>query len=189
MYLLSLSVPPLFISAELLHLFIAPPLLSLLLFSKLSLPALLLWDYKHKPSLMNLSFLYINLSAESNFRPWFTLAYAGPFTTRWRCKIQCIWSKAAMLNALSPAGAADRGCAEKRRPDSGPAGDRCAEWEVAAQPSHLIHPYRFSARSPTEKTLHHITREYLYWLNELRLSLSPVWRILNMLGNLPVDWS
>lgn len=184
MYLLSLSVPPLLISAELLHLFIAPPLLSLLLFSKLSLPSLLLWDYKHKPSLMNLSFLYTNLSAESNFWPWFTLAYAGPFTTRWRCK-----DNAFGAGSHAECSFPSRGCAEKRRPDSGPAGDRCAEWEVDAQPSHLIHPYRFSARSPTEKTLHHITREYLYWLNELRLSLSPVWRIPNMLGNLPVDWS
>jgi len=45
--------------------------------------------------------------------------------------------QAAMLNGLSPAGAADRGWAEERRPDSGPVGDRRAEWEVDAQPSHL----------------------------------------------------
>lgn len=93
MYLLPLSMPPLLLSAELLHLFIAPPLLSLLLFSELSLPSLLLWDYKHKFSLTKLPFLYINLSADSNFRPRFTLTYAVPFfTTRWRCKGQCIWS-------------------------------------------------------------------------------------------------
>lgn len=41
-YLLSLGVPPLLLAAELLHLFIPPPLLSLLLLPQLSLATLLL---------------------------------------------------------------------------------------------------------------------------------------------------
>lgn len=42
-HLLSLRVPSLLIAAELLHLFIPPPLLALLLLPQLSLPTLLLW--------------------------------------------------------------------------------------------------------------------------------------------------
>lgn len=42
-HLLPLGVPPLLVSAELLHLLIAPPLLALLLLPQVPLPPLLLW--------------------------------------------------------------------------------------------------------------------------------------------------
>ncbi len=170
MYLLSLSMPPLLLSPELLHLLIALPLLSLLLFAELSLPSLLLWGthvlINEPPILTNKS--------ELNYQASLTLEHAVPsYTTRWQFQRQCI-SVAMLTEAVL-----------KR----GPAGDRCAEWEVDSQPGRLIHPHRYSAPSPAEKTLHHITQEYLHRLNDSRLSLSPVWRITKMLGNLPVDWS